>query len=174
KVLRGGKRPKPQLVLLGDAGAIPYVTDAPALDLIGLGGFHGMPFARATRAHVGASIELIEHLDPSQRPDVFALYPSWWDELPLWFGTRIGEVPARGNVICGAPSKVLYRASWAPLDGSARPFHLGRSERIVAEFDWADVISEGEVGYRRDPDVEGRVALKLLQNPEKPDRDLFD
>ena len=52
--------PDGKLVLLGDAGAIPYVTDAPALDLNGLGGFHGMPFARATRAHVGAAIELIE------------------------------------------------------------------------------------------------------------------
>ena len=156
KVLRTGLKPPPQLVLLGDAGAIPYVTDAPALDLIGLGGFHGMPFARATRAHVGAAIELIEHLDANQRPDVFALYPSWWDELPLWFGSRIGEVPARGNVICGAPSKVLYRASWAPLDGSARPFHANQSERVVAELDWADVLSEAEVSYRRSPDAEGR------------------
>jgi hypothetical protein len=109
KVLRTGLEPPPQLVLLGDAGAIPYVTDAPALDLIGLGGFHGMPFARATRAHVGAAIELIEHLEQKDRPDVFALYPSWWDELPLWFGTRITEVPARGNVICGAPSGFVPR-----------------------------------------------------------------
>ena len=174
KVLRGDLEPRPQLVLLGDAGAIPYVTDAPALDLIGLGGYHGMPFARATRAHVGAAIELIEHLDAKQRPDVFALYPSWWDELPLWFGSRIREVPARGNVICGAPSKVLYRASWAPLEGSALPSRLEAAERVVAEFDWADVLSEAEVDYRRVPNSEGRVALKLLPNPGRPERDLFD
>jgi hypothetical protein len=133
-----------------------------------------MPFARATRAHVGAAIELIERLDANQRPDVFALYPSWWDELPLWFGSRITEVPARGNVICGAPSKVLYRATWGPLEDSARPFRLGASERVVAEFDWADVLSEAEVGYRRIPEAEGRVALKLLPNPAKPERDVFD
>lgn len=174
RVLRGGLKPSPRLVLLGDAGAIPYVTDAPALDLIGLGGFHGMPFARATRAHVGAAIELIEHLDEAKRPDVFALYPSWWDELPLWFGSRIGEVPARGNVICGAPSKVLYRASWAPLEGSSRPFRLESSERVVAELDWADVLSEAEAGYRRTPEAEGRIALKLLPNLAQPERDVFD
>ena len=37
-------------------------------DLIGLGGYKGMPFARATRAHVGAAIELIEHLPAEERP----------------------------------------------------------------------------------------------------------
>jgi hypothetical protein len=174
RVLRSGLQPTPRLVLLGDAGAIPYVTDAPALDLIGLGGFHGMPFARATRAHVGAAIELIEHLDEAQRPDVFAIYPSWWDELPLWFGSRIHEVPARGNVICGAPSKVLYRASWEPLVGSSRPFRLESSERIVAELDWADVLSEAKAAYRRIPQAEGRIALKLLPNPARQERDVFD
>jgi hypothetical protein len=174
KVLRAGLEPRPQLVLLGDAGAIPYVTDAPALDLIGLGGFHGMPFARATRAHVGASIELIERLDAGGRPDVFALYPSWWDELPLWFGSRIGEVPARGNVICGAPSKVLYRANWSALEGSSRPFRLRDGERVVAELDWADVLSEAAAEYRRVPKAEGRVALKLLPNPARPERDVYD
>jgi hypothetical protein len=174
RVLRGELEPPPRLVLLGDAGAIPYVTDAPALDLIGLGGFHGMPFARATRAHVGAAIELIERLDARGRPDVFALYPSWWDELPLWFGSRIGEVPARGNVICGAPSKVLYRANWSALDGSNRPSRLSSGERVVAEFDWADVLSEGAGNYRRQPKAEGRIALKLLPDPTRPERDLYD
>ncbi|HEX6272141.1 MAG TPA: hypothetical protein VFZ53_03850 [Polyangiaceae bacterium] len=174
KVLRRELEPPPRLVLLGDAGAIPYVTDAPALDIIGLGGFHGMPFARATRAHVGAAIELIERLDERGRPDVFALYPSWWDELPLWFGSRIGEVPARGNVICGAPSKVLYRANWAALDGSNRPSRSKSGERVVAEFDWADVLSERAGDYRRVPKAEGRIALKLLPNPGRPERDLYD
>ncbi|HEV8547699.1 MAG TPA: hypothetical protein VGQ57_01705, partial [Polyangiaceae bacterium] len=98
------------LVLLGDAGAIPYVSEGPALDIIGLGGYKGLPFARATRAHVGAAVELLEHLPPRERPTLLAIYPSWWDELPLWFGQRLFEIPDRGNVICGAPSVVVYRA----------------------------------------------------------------
>jgi hypothetical protein len=38
---------KPHRVLVGDAGAILYESDRPGLDIIGLGGYHGLPFARA-------------------------------------------------------------------------------------------------------------------------------
>jgi hypothetical protein len=128
-------------VLLGDAGAIPYMSEGPALDIIGLGGYKHLPFARATRAHVGSAVELIEHLAPRERPALLAIYPSWWDELPLWFGTRLFEVPARGNVICGAPSVVVYRAVWDALAGSSRPFRIPAGATVTAEFDWADVVS---------------------------------
>ena len=37
--LRDPKLPEPKRVLLGDAGAIPYISDLPALDIIGLGGY---------------------------------------------------------------------------------------------------------------------------------------
>jgi hypothetical protein len=173
RLLRDQFRPSPR-VLVGDAGAIPYLSEGPTLDLIGLGGYKGMPFARATRAHVGAAIELIEHLTPEERPTLFAIYPSWWDELPLWFGSRMLEVPARGNVICGAPSKVVYRASWAPLEGSARPFSLPRGAEITAEFDWADITSEKAGAYERIPADGGRVAVKVLPHPDEPWRDVFD
>jgi hypothetical protein len=173
RVLKHEFQPEPT-VLVGDAGAIPYVTEGPTLDVIGLGGYKGMPFARATRAHVGAAIELIEHMQPAERPALLAIYPSWWDELPLWFGTRLFEVPARGNVICGAPSAVVYRANWDALTGSERPFALGAGERVTAEFDWADVISETTTHYARLPPSGGRVALKVLPNPRAPRRDVFD
>ena len=173
RLLRDQFRPQPR-VLVGDAGAIPYLSEGPTLDLIGLGGYKGMPFARATRAHVGAAIELIEHLAPEERPTLFAIYPSWWDELPLWFGSRMLEVPARGNVICGAPSKVVYRASWAALEGSAQPFSLPRGAEITGEFDWADVTSEQAGAYQRVPADGGRVALKVLPHPDEPWRDVFD
>jgi hypothetical protein len=173
RLLREQFRPTPR-VLVGDAGAIPYLSEGPTLDLIGLGGYKGMPFARATRAHVGAAIELIEHLKPEERPALLAIYPSWWDELPLWFGSRMLEVPARGNVICGAPSKVLYRANWAALEGSSSPFRLPRGARISGEFDWADVTSERAVNYERLPASGGRVAVKVLPHPDEPWRDVFD
>jgi hypothetical protein len=173
RMLRGAPEPSPR-VLVGDAGAIPYMSEGPTLDVIGLGGYKGLPFARATRAHVSAAVELIEHLPPAERPTLLAIYPSWWDELPLWFGKRVGEVPARGNVICGAPSKVLYAAHWAALDGSALPFKLAPSEQVTAEFDWADVMSEGACHYERFPALGGRVASKLLPSLENPARDVFD
>jgi hypothetical protein len=173
RMLREGGEPAPR-VLVGDAGAIPYMSEGPTLDVIGLGGYKGLPFARATRAHVSAAVELIEHVPPAERPQLLAIYPSWWDELPLYFGKRVGEVPARGNVICGAPSKVLYAAHWASLEGSALPFKLAASEQVTAEFDWADVTSEAACRYERIPALGGRVASKLLPNPERPERDVFD
>lgn len=165
RTLRDEIRPRPHRILLGDAGAIPYVSDLPALDIIGLGGYHALPFARATRLHVGAGIELIEHIAPADRPDVLALYPSWWGSFPLWFGKKLLDVPVRGNVICGGTSKVLYRADWSPLSGSDRPMALGAGERVVDALDVADLVSEKEHGYRLSKEP-GFVSMKLLESPE--------
>jgi hypothetical protein len=173
RMLKQSAEPPPR-VLVGDAGAIPYMSEGPTLDVIGLGGYKGLPFARATRSHVSSAVELIEHLPPAERPTLLAIYPSWWDELPIFFGKRVDEVPARGNVICGAPSKVVYAAHWASLDGSALPFELSESQQVTAEFDWADVTSEAECRYERVPALGGRVASKLLPSLSHPERDVFD
>jgi hypothetical protein len=161
-------------VLVGDAGAIPYASDTPALDIIGLGGFRGLPFARATRINVAAAIELIERIPPSERPDLMALYPSWWGDFPSWFGDRIAEFPVRGNVICGGASKVLYRPRWESLDHSGVPSSLEPDEQLVDGVDMADLVSEGQHHYRVSVGNLGRVAMKLLPNPNKPSEDLWD
>lgn len=172
--LRDEFRPQPRRVLVGDAGAIPYISDLPALDIIGLGGFHGLPFARATRQSVAAGIELIERLKPSDRPDVLALYPSWWGDFPVWFGRRVDEVPVRGNVICGGASKVLYLPRWESLDRSEQPFSLRPSEHRVDGVDMADLVSEREHAYALSNGSVGHVAMKLLPNPALPREDLWD
>jgi hypothetical protein len=172
--LRDNFRPQPSRVLVGDAGAIPYVSDLPALDIIGLGGFRGLPFARATRQHVAAGIELIERLKPRDRPDILAIYPSWWGDFPLWFGKRIDEVPVRGNVICGGASKVLYAPRWESLDKSEEPFSLLPSERRVDGVDLADLVSERQHGYQLSNGAIGHVQMKLLPNPSLPREDLWD
>jgi hypothetical protein len=161
-------------VLVGDAGAIPYASDVPALDVIGLGGFRGLPFARATRTSIAAAIELIERIPAADRPDLLAIYPSWWGDFPLWFGTRVGEVPVRGNVICGGVSKVLYRPRWEPLDHSGVPFSLAPGERILDSVDQADLVSEHEHGYKLSEKNIGYVFMKLLENPSRPREDLWD
>lgn len=166
--------PKPRRVLLGDAGAIPYASDLPALDLIGLGGFQGLPFARATRHSAAAGLELIEHLPSASRPDYLALYPSWWNELPLWFGRRTAEVPVRGNVICGGISKVLYRADWSPLDHSNEPFGIEAHERLIDSLDVADLLSEKAHGLEVHPKEAGYVTMKILDDPRAPRKGLFD
>jgi len=173
RLLRDMQPAPPKRILLGDAGAIPYAADLPALDIIGLGGIRGLPFARATRQGVGAAVELIERMPAAERPDIMAIYPSWWGVLPLWFGQTLGEVPVSGNVICGGAAKVLYRPDWSPLDGSAKPFTLASSDEIVDELDLADVVSESEHHYAASVGTP-HVEMKRLQHPKEPHRDLFD
>jgi hypothetical protein len=163
-VLRDQVTPQPKRVLVGDAGAIPYVSDLPALDIIGLGGYRAMPFARATRMHVGAAIELIERMLPSERPDMLAIYPGWWGDFPAWFGHAIAAIPVRGNVICGGAAKVLYRPDWSPLDASGRPFSLRAGERVLDALDQADLISERNHGYRL-TGAPGFVSMELIESP---------
>ncbi len=134
---------EPRRIFVGDAGAITYIADRPGLDGIGLGGYHDLPFARAYRHGVGATIELLERVPAKDRPDYLALYPSWWGELPETFGQRIFDVTIEGNVICGASTKSVYRADWWALDAGAEPAGLG-SERVVDELDVADLVSERE------------------------------
>ena len=149
-------------VLVGDAGAIPFESDMPALDIIGLGGYRDLPFARASRWGVGSAIELIERIPPESRPDLMAIYPSWWGDFPLWFGVPLDGVSVRGNVICGALTKMLYAARWNALDIEQRPITtLLQGERLVDSIDFADVISEKEHAYRIEGAL-GFVAMKLL------------
>ncbi len=161
-------------VLVGDAGAIPYASDVPALDVIGLGGYRGLPFARATRTNIAAAIELIERIPAAERPDLLAIYPGWWSDFPLWFGTRVAEVPVRGNVICGGASKVLYRPRWEPLERSGVPFSLQPGERVLDSLDQADLVSEKEHDYKLSEKNIGFVFMKLLENPSRPREDLWD
>jgi hypothetical protein len=128
-------RMKAERVLVGDAGALVFASDRPAIDLIGLGGYKDLPFARAGVHGLGSSLELIERLPPEDRPDTMAIYPSWWGDLPLVFGKRLVGVPVFGNVICGGSEKVIYRASWGPLERAARPRLLREGERVVDEVD---------------------------------------
>jgi hypothetical protein len=163
----------PRRVLVGDAGAIPYASDLPALDIIGLGGYRGLPFARATRLGVGAALELIERMPPSERPDLLAIYPSWWGVFPLWFGQVIDEVPVAGNVICGGASKVLYRPRWQAFEGSHLPSSLQPGEVVIDELDVADLVSEREHEYVVSSGGV-HIEMKLLPSLAKPERDLWD
>jgi len=161
-------------VLVGDAGAIPFASDLPALDLVGLGGYRGLSFARASRWGVGAAVELIERIPPDERPDVFAIYPSWWGDFPLWFGHPEGGVSVRGNVICGGLTKMIYAADFHALDFAQRPSaRLAAGEERKDELDFADIVSEAEHRYRIDG-APGFVAMKLLESPGRPGNELWD
>lgn len=174
------KRLQPNRILVGDAGALVYFADRPGLDIIGLGGYHKFPFARAGRHGLGATLELIEHMPATDRPDVMAIYPSWWGDLPIIFGEQLGqgenlvEFPVYGNVICGGASKVIYRAVWDPMERRSIPRSLRGGERIVSELDVADLLSEKDAAYAFPGPGLGYVVFRVLPDFDAKERDLFD
>lgn len=161
-------------VLVGDAGALLYASDRPGMDLIGLGGYKDLPFARAGVHGLGATLELIERVPADDRPDTMAIYPSWWGDLPLFFGKRVTGVPVFGNVICGGSEKVIYRADWSPLDRAGKPRSLRDHEAVFDEVDVADLVSEKRHKYEFPHPAAGFVAFRLLADPAERARDLFD
>ncbi|WP_438026999.1 hypothetical protein [Sorangium sp. So ce233] len=161
-------------VLVGDAGALLYASDRPGLDLIGLGGYHDLPFARAGVHGLGASLELVERIPPEDRPDAMAIYPGWWGELPAIFGKQIVSVPVVGNVICGGAEKVIYRADWSPFAHGEAPASMRADEQVLDELDVADLVSEREHGYTFPRPQAGFVGFSVLPDPRGSGRDRFD
>lgn len=165
--------PGTRRVLVGDAGAIPYASDLPALDIIGLGGFEKLPFARASRWGVAAAIELIERVPPAERPDLMAIYPGWWGEFPLWFGKPLMGISVRGNVICGGLTKMIYRADFRPLDLGRSPSKAAGSFEVMDEIDPGDVVNEAAHALHVSG-ATGFVAMKLLPHLGDPTQEVWD
>jgi hypothetical protein len=174
QLLKAGQFGPTRRVLVGDAGAIPYFSELPGVDAIGLGGTERLPFAKAVNLGVGATVELIERLAPDARPDKMAIYPSWWDLLPVWFGRRVDEVRIRGNVICGAVDKVVYETDWRGLTEFSRPTTDPLTTRILDELDFADLVSETAHRYHLSSKHSGYVVMNVLPDPTDPGRDVFD
>jgi hypothetical protein len=173
---------KPKRVLVGDAGAILYESDRPGLDIIGLGGYHTLPFARASVHGLPATLELIERLQRDDRPDVLAIFPTWWGVLPIWFGDEVmRRFPVEGNVICGGYESIVYRANWRLLNTgdemrweAPRDWNGGLVERVRAVLDVADLVSEKQHAYDFDPPQNGWTEMRVLPDPSDPQRDMFD
>jgi hypothetical protein len=136
------------IVLVGDAGAIPYFSRLHAVDALGLGGYHRLPFVRAAVHGEAATLELIERLPVHERPTLLALYPNWFPGVTGRFGHLRGEVTITDNVICGGVTKGLYDADWSGMldDGAAATFD-GQTGALLDEVDVADVVSEEGHAY---------------------------
>ncbi len=148
-------------ILVGDAGAIPYVSGRAALDALGLGGFRALPFARAAVNGEASVVELLERVAPHERPTHLALYPNWFGAITSRFGREIARVTIEDNVICGGPVKVLYDADWSALrEGDGLPEDL--RGRVVDEIDVADVVSEAAHDYRGPFPAGGWTVLDVL------------
>lgn len=171
------REPRPKRILLSDAGALPYASGLPAIDLIGLGGYASMPWAEASRQGVGGAVELLERVPVQDRPDVMALYPGWWGTFVLWFGRPERDFPVRGNVICGGQSKVIYRPDWSSLSKDAQPLSATGPHAhapVVDVIDIADLISERAHEAHVDVPARGFIDMKKLPDPRTPGLDLWD
>ena len=154
---RLAKMPADALILVGDAGAIPYLSQRRAIDAMGLGGYNRMPFAQAAVYGEAATLELIERLDPAERPTHLALYPNWFGAITSRFGTEIDRVTIRDNLICGGPTKGIYVADWSALEGPSSDIFAS-----LDELDVADVVSEREHGYAPPTPDGGWTTLDVL------------
>jgi hypothetical protein len=141
------ERGRDAIVLVGDAGAIPYVSGLHAVDALGLGGYHRVPFVRAAVLGEAATLELIERLPRGARPTVLALYPNWFPGITGTFGHETGRVTITDNVICGGVTKGIYDADWSAMrtDGDAPDESFDGP--VLDELDAADVVSEERHGY---------------------------
>jgi hypothetical protein len=139
--------PRDAIVLVGDAGAIPYVSGRHAVDALGLGGYMHMPFVRAAVHGEAATMELIERLPPSARPTLMALYPNWFPGLTGTFGRERDKVTITDNVICGGVTKGIYDADWSAMRGSDPGPDEPDLGVVLDELDVADVVSEQAHGY---------------------------
>jgi hypothetical protein len=148
-------------VLVGDAGAIPYESGAHAIDAIGLGGYHGLPFARAAVLGEGAIAELLKALPAADRPAYFALYSSWFPFLTSTFGRQIDSVTIQDNVICGDATKGIYRANYSYMRDPGPP--LAGLELLV---DVGLVTSEQRMHLRATGAGRGLVFGVLLTAPD--------
>ena len=167
---------KPRRVLVGDAGAILYESDRPGLDIIGLGGYHGLPFARAGVHGLPATLELLERIPDADKPDVLAIFPTWWGVLPVWFASDVLErFPVEGNVICGGYEHVVYKADWHVLGTGDRLRALPPRDSLVrVQLDVGDLVSEQQNGYTFDHPSNGWTDMRILPDPADLKQDMFD
>lgn len=148
--------PEATRIFVGDAGAIPYFSEKPALDGLGLGGWKKLPFASASVVGEGAVVELIERLPPIERPDTLAVYTSWWPELTSSFGARVSSVRIEDNVICADAEKTIFRADWSTL----------REVELAGELDVGDLVSEREHALMFHGETQPRVGLVVAQDED--------
>ena len=167
----GATLPADAIVLVGDAGAIPYFSRLASIDALGLGGYRRRPFVRAAVHGEGSTLELLEHLPKAERPTHFALYPNWFPRTTSLFGHEIFRVTIDDNVICGGPTKVLYEARFDAL-GEGDAIDLGFPpaplKLPVDSVDIADVESEEAHSVTLPVPNGGYPVAKVLRVGERP------
>ncbi len=112
---------------------------------------------------------------PKERPDLLAIFPTWWGSFPTWFGPEVVKrFPVEGNVICGGYEHVVYRADWHVLGTGNLPRGFDKGLEIRDEIDVADLVSEKQHDYAFTQPQNGWTEMKILSDPWDVRRDMFD
>jgi len=120
----------------------------PRSTVIGSVAFAGLPFAAPPAPNIAAAVELIERIPAAERPDLLAIYPGWWSDFPLWFGTRRRRSTGARQVICGGREQGAVPPRWeAARTTAARHTRSAMPKRILDSVDPADLVSEKEHDY---------------------------
>jgi hypothetical protein len=157
--------PPDAIIGLTDAGLIPYYTNRPIYDFVGL-----MTNNQALhwRNGVGSTFERIERLAPEQRPDYIITYPYLWGE-EHFLGKPVYQITLLKNTVTSGKDLVVFQQDWSALNSGDRMWqsHLAKptnrqtdlTDRVVDSLDVADLESEREHGYRHWDDSERRPYL---------------
>ena len=142
-----------QRMLLGDAGAIRTPrTSRRSTSSASAGTTSSRSRARACNG-LAATIELMEHMPPNERPDVLAIYPSWWGILPtLVLETRCSRASRSRGTSSAAATRT---SSTAPTGTSSAPANDPRAtpagEAVRDEVDPPTSLSEKRARATRSP-----------------------
>jgi hypothetical protein len=122
-----------------------------------------------------ATIELIERMPAYDRPELLAIFPTWWGSFPTWFGPEVvRRFPVEGNVICGGYEHVVYKADWHVLGTGSQPRGFDKGLEVRDEVDVGDLVSEKKHDYVFTRPQNGWTDMKILPDPWNERRDMFD
>ncbi len=154
--------PSDARVAINDAGAMRYFGNRETIDLVGLTTAGN---SRPWRHGSGSIFERLESMDPSRRPQYFAIFPNWFQFPGGTFLRPLHRIRIFAPSIIDA-EKVLYHANWESLqDGGSFYGELPVGEwRVVDHIDVADLDSEGLHDYSSYVQYPGKGEANLLLN----------
>lgn len=139
--------PKNARIGVNDAGAIPFYSRRPVMDIVGL---VTNGFARPFRNGNGSLYEALENLPKKRRPGYFAIFPRYLTGTGL-LGRLLFRPRRRRTAGAGSNVNVLYEARWEVAgSGHALPHQIGKggsSRKVVDRVDVADIKSELDHSY---------------------------
>ncbi len=148
--LNAGNPRTPRLLGLHDTGALAYFGRYRTLDLEGLASAR---FRHAARLGAAGIWEEMERVSPGDRPDMLAVYPTWFDTGFLQPHRLVHMQRIFRPSIAGGNPIHLYEADWS-LAGSGDlprdPTVTGElaGARLAGAVDVADLASEAAAQYR--------------------------